>query len=288
MRPHNLSRRSFLKTTLGTAGVGLGMSWLPGCTASPMHQLKEIGLQVYTIRDVMDKDWKTALTQVAQIGYKNIEMGNFLGPSLESFMDFLKQIGLKTLSGGGNLSDLEKSLPEIIDSSLKMGKKYVVSFWPWSDSPENKKLDDWKRVAESLNKIGEQVKKAGLVFAYHNHAIEFAVTEGRIPYDILLENTDPALVGMEIDLYWIEKGGCKSIPYFEKFPGRFPLWHVKDMDNTEQRSFACVGQGIIDFPAIFAKAELAGLQYVFVEQDQPVDAIECARVSCEYLKKLRF
>jgi len=105
---------------------------------------------------------------------------------------------------------------------------------------------------------------------------------------VILEGTDPSLVSMEIDLYWIEKGGQKPIPYFEKHPGRFPVWHVKDMDHTQEKSFACVGQGVLDFPALFAKADLAGLKHVFVEQDQPASPMECIQTSFDYLKKLRY
>ncbi len=171
---------------------------------------------------------------------------------------------------------------------MALGKTYAVCYWPWEDSAENKTLDDWKRMAESLNAIGKKSADAGLRFAYHNHELEFRITGGKVPYDTLLENTDPSLVHMMIDLYWVEKGGQKAIPYFEKYPGRFPLWHAKDMDKTQDRSFACVGEGIVDFPALFAKADVAGMKHVIVEHDRPTDGIECARVSFEYLLALRY
>ena len=170
--------------------------------------------------------------------------------------------------------------------SLDLGKKWLVCYWPWEDSTDNKTLDDWKSMAEFLNTIGKKVRATGMGFAYHNHDLEFRVTEGKIPYDVVLDNTDPSLVSMMIDLYWIEKGGQKTIPYFEKYPGRFPLWHAKDMDATPERGFACVGDGIIDFASLFAKADLAGMQHVIVEHDMPADGIECARTGFAALETL--
>jgi len=289
MNPKHFSRRDFVKTaSLVTAGLGLNLN-LKGCTSSKERRLSEIGLQVSTIRAELAKDWQAVLKQVAEIGYNTLELGGTYGDlSIPEFKDFLSGIGLVPLAGGAAMSGLQQSLSEVIDSSLAMGKKYVICYWPWTDSAENKTLDDWKMVAEKLNQIGEQVIKAGLEFTYHNHDIEFKITEDQIPYNLLLDQTDPELVGMEIDLYWNEKGNQKPIPYFEQYPGRFPLWHVKDMENTPERSFACVGEGIIDFPAIFAKADLAGMKHIFVEHDRPENPMECARVSYQYLNQLRY
>jgi sugar phosphate isomerase/epimerase len=284
----SLTRRSFLKQSSG-AIVGAGLvTPLMSCAQTPKRRIDEIGLQVYTIRNALKNDWESTLRQVAAIGYNTLEMGDYYGESVASFKQFLKEINLKVLSGGGNTGELRNGADAVIQKSLEMGKEYVVCFWPWSDSPEGKTLDDWKRLAADLNTIGEKVKKAGLTFAYHNHNLEFKLTDGIIPYDILLDNTDPALVYMEIDLYWIIKGGQMPIPYLKKYPGRFPLWHVKDMDNTPERGFACVGEGIINFPEIFNYAETAGLKHIFVEEDEPKDEMACARVSHDYLQAMRY
>jgi len=292
MNSKNTSRRDFLKQSgAGAIGIGLGFGMASPALARMQvgkRHLKDIGLQLLTVSAEMKKDWKATLRKVAGIGYRNIEFGDAYGGSVPEFKAFVKELGLACFAGGAALGEWKKSPDKIIDSSLELGKKWLMCYWPWEDSAENKTLDDWKRMAESLNPIGEKVRKAGLGFAYHNHDLEFKVTEGKIPYDVLLQNTDPSKVGMMIDLYWIEKGGQKPLPYFEKYPGRFPLWHAKDMDRTAERSFSCVGQGIIDFPSIFAKADLAGMKYVFVEHDKPSDGIECARVSFEYLKRLTY
>ncbi|MBN2091376.1 sugar phosphate isomerase/epimerase [candidate division KSB1 bacterium] len=285
---NQISRRNFIKQSLiTTTSLSLGASMLANCN-NATRKLTEIGLQVLTIKPEIEKDYIKALEQVAEIGYHTLEMGNFYGPSLVEFKNLLQKLGLKVLAGGGAIGNLQTDLDKMIQDSHDLGKKYLLCYWPWTDSPENKTLDDWKRMAESLNHIGKKVKQAGLVFGYHNHDLEFKITEGQIPYNIILDNTDPDLVAMQIDLYWIKKGNQEPIPYFEKYPGRFPLWHVKDMDNTPERSFACVGQGIIDFPAIFAKADLAGMQHLWVEHDKPENPMECARVSFEYLKNLRY
>lgn len=286
-----MSRRQFIrKSGAGAAALGLGLPLYNSCAKSPAGRtLKEIGLQVFTIRTELEKDWKAALQKVAQIGYDNLEIGGPLGGlSTQAFRDFLLDIGLNPLSGGASMAEFLKSTDNVIRETAAMGKKILVCFWPWADSPENKTLEDFKRLGDTLNRIGKKAKEAGLLFCYHNHDLEFRITEGKIPYDVILEGTDPSLVSMEIDLYWIEKGGQKPIPYFEKHPGRFPVWHVKDMDHTQEKSFACVGQGVLDFPALFAKADLAGLKHVFVEQDQPASPMECIQTSFDYLKKLRY
>ncbi len=285
---HQMTRRNFIKQSIvTTTSLGLGASILTNCSSNT-RKLTEIGLQLLTINPEIEKDYVKALEKVAEIGYNTLEMGNFYGPSLEEFQKLLQRLNLKVLAGGAAIGNLRSELDKMIQDSYDLDKKYLICYWPWTDSPENKTLDDWKRMAESLNQIGEKVKQAGLVFAYHNHDLEFKITEDRIPFDIILENTDPNLVAIEIDLYWIKKGNQEPIPYFEKYPGRFPLWHIKDMDKTPERSFACVGQGIIDFPTIFAKADLAGMQHLFIEHDKPENPMECAQVGYEYLKNLRY
>ncbi len=283
----SISRRTFLQQSAAALAAS---TWMVGTAAAqaPQRRLEEIGLQVYTVRNALKKDWRSTLKQVAEIGYDTLEMSGTFGESPAAFKEFLQELGLRVLSGGGPIGELRTDLQKVIDSSLELDKKYLVCFWPWTDSAEGKSLDDWKRLAAELNQIGEKVKAAGLTFAYHNHDIEFKPTDGKIPFDVLLEETDPATVFMELDIYWILKGGQEPVPYLENYPGRFPLWHVKDMDASPERGFACVGEGIVDFPAIFHHGETAGLQHIFVEQDQPKDEMACARVSHDYLRALRY
>jgi sugar phosphate isomerase/epimerase len=281
-----LSRRNFMKTSLSGALAGGALSGF-GC-GSNSRSISEIGLQVYTIRDQIAEDWQAALRRVAEIGYDTIESGALYGGDINSHLDFLKEVGLKNISGGGGMADLESGLLKIIDDSLTVGRKYVVCFWPWSDTFTAKTPDVWQKIAAQLNLFGEACQKNGLVFAYHNHDLEFVQGEEIQPYDILLQNTDPAFVTMEVDLYWMRKGGEEPADYLQKYPGRFPLWHVKDMADDADHSFACVGDGIIDFAALFSLAETAGLQHIFVEQDKPKDAMACIESSYNYLKTMRY
>jgi len=175
----------------------------------------------------------------------------------------------------------------MIEAAHVIGHKYLLV--AWSPPEERQSLDDYKRLADLFNRTGEQLKKADIQFAYHNHDFEFAQMEGHIPYDLLLERTDPQLVKLEMDLYWIVKGGGKPLEYFEKYPGRYPLLHVKDMDATPKRYFTEVGRGVIDFKTIFANAGRAGVRHYFVEQDEtPGSPFESMKISMDYLRKLEF
>jgi len=283
------SRRDFLRTTgLLTAGALSGFSILQACQAAPLNPLKDIAI-IGTIREEIQKDWKSALKQIAEIGYKYIESPPVFGEDLQEYKKFLTEIGLKTFAGGLGFSEFleDDSFAAFVQKSHDLGFKYSVCYWPWLKEAPDVTLDDLKETADHLNNIGARCKAEGLIFAWHNHDREFWPVGGdTIPFDFLLANTDPDLVKVEIDLYWIKKGNDEPLHYFEKYPGRFPLVHVKDMDNTEERSFACVGDGIIDFPSIFAKAELAGFKHLIVEHDRPVNGMECARTSWEHLQSI--
>ena len=284
------TRREFIKTLLGTAAVGAAAPLLSGChkAAAPVLHLDEIGLQISTIKNMMKNDYQSALRTVAEIGYKTVEMGTPAGTTIPEFKAFLKEIGLNPLSGGTSMAQLKSDLDTLLPQAAELGNQFYVCFWPWTDSGENKNVDDWKRVSDDLNAIGAKVKDAGMRFLYHNHNIEFVSTDGVLPFDVLIQRTDPALVNFEIDLYWVKKGGYDPIPFMVTYPGRFPVWHVKDMDNTEDKDFACVGQGIIDFPAIFAKSKKAGMEHVLVEHDRPQDELACIQTSYEYLSNMTY
>jgi sugar phosphate isomerase/epimerase len=149
-------------------------------------------------------------------------------------------------------------------------------------------LDGYRRAADQLNRAAEQARSAGMRVGFHNHAGEFAPMDGRIPYDVLLEETDPQLVWFEMDLYWIRRGGGDALAYFARHPGRFATVHVKDMDNTPERGMVDVGAGIMDFKALFARREQAGIRHFFVEHDRPTTPLESIRTSYQYLRQLEF
>ncbi|RSK46962.1 sugar phosphate isomerase/epimerase family protein [Hymenobacter rigui] len=281
------SRRAFVKSAaLLSAGVLTAPSLLAKSPAT-------IGLQLYTVRDAMQQDPAAALARVAKLGYNSVEgatyTGNqkFYGMEPAAFAKVLKQNGLMMPSSHYLLGEQENNgqatqgtilhgWDKAVDDAAQVGIKYMVCAYLLDSERGN--LDHYKLLAERLNKAGERCKKAGIQMAYHNHDFEFAAQNGKLPYDILLTETDKNLVQMELDLYWATKAGHDPVALFKKNPGRFPLWHVKDMDKTPQHGFTEVGNGSIDFKRIFAQAKLAGMKYFFVEQDQtpgsPFDSIQ--------------
>ena len=257
-----------------------------------------IGLQLYTVRDAMGKDPSGTLARVAQIGYNSVEGtyagGKFYGMSPSEFAKMLKQNGLVMFSSHYRLG---KEMPDgkivegtilhgwdkAVDDAAEAGAKYMVCAYLSAD--ERKGIDDYKYVADQLNIAGERCKKAALQLCYHNHDFEFIKEGDVLPYYILL-GTDENLVKMEVDLYWITKAGHDPIALFEKHPGRFPLWHVKDMDNTDKKDFTEVGNGIIDFKKIFKQSKKAGLKYFYVEQDKcPGSPFDSITKSISYVKQ---
>ena len=288
------SRRSFLKsTTLLSAGLYMAPSKFK--MKSPT-----IGLQLYTVRDAMAKDPVSTLAKVAAIGYNSVEGATytgdekFYGMSAAEFKKVLKQNGLiipsshyrlgeEKVNGemqkGTMLNDWNKA----VDDAAEVGIKYMVC--AYLSEAERGDLDHYKKVADQLNIAGERCKKSGIQLCYHNHNFEFVKQGDTYPYDILLKS-DKNLVKMEIDLYWIKKAGQDAIKLFHEHPGRFPLWHVKDMDNTPEQNFTEVGSGIIDFKEIFKYKSLAGMKYFFVEEDKcPGSPFDSITKSINYIKK---
>src|SRR5258706_14376241 len=170
-----------------------------------------------------------------------------------------------------------------VDDAATVGIKYMVCAWLSPD--ERGGIDHYKKLASDLNKAAETCKKAGIQLCYHNHDFEFEKEDGKYKYDVLLNDTDKNLVKMELDLYWVNKAGVDPADLFNQHPGRFPLWHIKDMDNTPEHSFTEVGSGIIDFKKIFTHADKAGLKYFFVEQDKcPGSPFDSITKSITYIK----
>ena len=233
---------------------------------------------------------REALREIARLGYKELEFGGDFGMGIPELKKFLKEVGLKPLIGAASMQAIEN--PEQLKKSIErcnlLGQKYAVCYWPWTGNGRNKKLDDWKRVAEKLNEGGKICKKSGLQLLYHNHAIEFELTEGKIPFGTLMTHLDKNYVNIQLDLYWIIKGEQSAVEYIRKYPGRYPIFHVKDMDHTSEKGFACVGEGRIDFPEIFKLHKTAGTKYYIVEHDRPENPKECITASAKYLSELRF
>jgi sugar phosphate isomerase/epimerase len=303
-----MNRRTFIETSVATAiATSAGSSlW-----AAPAHEISRVGIQLYTVRELMKQDFDGTLAAIAKIGYKEVEFAGYPGKTPQEARAALDKNGLSSPSAHhpmdappsamGNLPTLASNLQEIIDGAQVIGQKFLVC--PYLDA-KSRTADGYKRLAESCNRIGEATQKAGIQFAYHNHSFEFQPNEGlggKLPYDFLLAETDPKLVKMEMDLCWITVGGQDPIAYFNKYPGRFPLVHVKDwskegsdpggnvgaVGHPVTGHLTNVGSGSIDWKKIFEHSGTAGIAHYFVENDE-AKSLADPRASYEYLAKLRF
>jgi sugar phosphate isomerase/epimerase len=303
-----MNRRRFLTTSLGamTAASVFGGRF---AFAAKQHKAERIGVQLYTVRDAMQQDMDGTLAKVAAIGYKEVELAGFsidqgnvmyFGHTPQDLKAALDRHGLPAISTHVNYKSLSpENFDKVLDASKVLGHEYIVN--PWIDEDVRKQPDGWKQAAATFNRAGEASKKAGMQFAYHNHWFEYFPVDGKLPYDILLQETDSNSVKMEMDLCWTVIGGADPVTYFEKYPGRFPLVHVKDMkklpkvDTSGAQNFGDslddmteVGSGVIDWKRIFAHADKAGLKHYIVEHDKPKDGFDSIKISYQYLKGLRF
>ncbi len=278
-----VNRRRFLDAT-SLALVG------SACLSSPVFaarkRLNRIGLQLYTLRKEMGGDFTGTLEKVAAAGYKEVEFAGYFDRKPQEVKATLDKLGLASPSVHVSLAALQKDLKGAIEAAKIIGHKFIVC--PYLMPNERATLNDYLTLGVIFNRAGEDCRKAGIEFAYHNHDFEFVPLEGKVPYDVLLFQTDAKLVKMELDLYWIAKAGQDALAYFNKHPGRFPLVHVKDMDNTPKKDFTEVGRGTIDFKTIFAQSKKAGIKHYFVEQDKSDAPLESIKVSFDYLSKLEF
>ena len=281
-----MNRRNFLQNlTYGFGGAFLLNNVFSQAFSS--EKLSKIGLQLYTVRRDLEKDFDGTLRKISAIGINEVEFAGYFNHNPKEIKKLLKELKLAAPSAHISTETLRKDLSKAIDDAKIIGHEFfVLGYLP---EEERKSLDAYKKLAELLNKAGEECGKSGLQFAYHNHDFEFKKTENRIPYDLILAETDEQKVKMEMDLYWISKAGFDPVFYFEKYPKRFPLVHVKDMDATSKKYFTEVGRGIINFKKIFTKAKAAGIKHYFIEQDEtPGEPIESVKISLKYLRNLRF
>ena len=278
-------RREFV-TAVGAAAVGAVFPPLaPRPWLDPLNKINHVGLQLYTVRDEMKKDVEGTIARVAASGYQEVEFAGYFDKTPAEIRAMLDHHGLTAPSTHVN-NLAPDAWRQALDAAHVIGHSYIV--YPWIPVERRTGLDAYKQFAADFNRAAEQAKAAGLQFAYHNHDFEFAPVDGKLPYDVLLAETDPKLVQMEMDLYWITKGGQDPLAYFARWPGRFPMVHVKDSMGPPDNKMADVGAGTIDWKRIFAREAQAGIKHFFVEHDQPADAFASIKASCDYLKRLEF
>ena len=302
------NRRKFLQTS-GAAALGSLLLSRSSAAFLEGKAIHPIGLQLYTLFNVIDEDVPGNLKKVASIGYREVESafskkGGFYGMEPREFAKLCDGIGLawkshhvlgapfklkpgQKLPNGPDgkpivippMKTLQDNMQELVDAASEGGIPYLVC----ANIPTGT-LDAIKKSLEILNKTGEACKKAGITLCYHNHTEEFEPVEGKIPYDLFLAGLAPD-IKMELDICWATKAGADPVALFQKHPGRFPLWHVKDLDQ-ERKGPAPVGTGVIDFKRIFAHAKTAGMQHFFVEHDMPADPFASITTSYQNLTKM--
>lgn len=278
-------RRQFLQhSSAGLAAVALLGNPLQALAAEQKSKAaKKAGLQLYTLRDMMEKSVADTLKLVAGVGFGDVEFAGYFGHSAKDIRKLLDANGLAAPSVHVPLEVLSSSLPQVIADAKVIGHHYIVL--PWlSQEQRGDSVDNYKKLAAELNGFAKPIKDAGLQLAYHNHDFELTPVKGGLPYDVLLSETDKDLVKMELDLFWAVKAGVDPLTLFAANPGRFPLVHVKDM--AKDGAMVDVGTGTIDFKAIFAKAELAGIRHQFVEHDNSTNRITTIRQGYQSLSQV--
>jgi len=304
----NYNRRKFLQSAGTLALAGAAFSSKAGSLISNMVAAQHpIGLQLFTFFGIIDDDVKGTLTKIAGVGYKEIESafskkGGYYGMKPKEFKVMVGDLGMSWKShhvigapfklpkgykmpvgADGKpmvmpkMLNLRDNMQQLVDEAAEGGLQYLVC----ANAPTGT-IDEIKETLITLNKTGEAAKKAGLQFCYHNHDMEFKEVAGKIPYHLLLTETDAKNVKMELDLAWAVKGGQNPVQLFKDHPGRFPLWHVKDLDAS-RNTILPAGSGTIDFKPIFAAASIAGMQHFFVEHDMPKDAMASVKSSFAYI-----
>ena len=276
------SRREFIKLS---GALAVGSFLLPKCTSSTTSKLNNVGVQLYSVRAEMLADPIGTLKRLAQIGYKQIESarsekGNYYGLKPKEIKKVLGDLGMTLRSGHVHI---DGAWQQSIDSAAEAGQEYLIC----STMPsEGQTVENYARVADTFSKAGEDCKKSNIIFGYHNHDYEFEKENGQVLYDVLLQKTDPSLVKMELDLGWVFVTGNDPLAYFEKYPGRFPLWHLKDMDKAKKQSTE-FGKGQLNIKGMLENAKKSGMKYFFVEQEEYTNnAFESLQQDYDYLMKL--
>ncbi len=281
------SRRSFLKAT------GVVAAFAAASRLEAERLRLPIGLQLYSVRDQLPKDFAGTLAQLRSAGYTVVEAAGYYDRSAADFRHAMDVAGLRCVSTHHPLNVLETQLDQWLDYGHTIGLEYIVCSSsggmhrdPAAKGPPT--LDDWRWIAGELNRIGEKVKTAGMTLGVHNHVPEFAVIDGVLVYDELLRLTDPKLVAFEMDCGWVYAAGHNPIDYLSKTPERFPLMHVKDMipGANGQLHSTEMGRGKIDYAPILRAA--TGLKQYFIEQEEfDIDPMQALRIDAEYLRNLR-
>ena len=287
------NRRSFL-AALGVAALGVSarralgegverLADFSGTSTTP-KKLARVGMELYTVRSQVSADMAGTLASLAKIGYKEVEFAGYYNHTATAIRDMLKMNGLTAPSAHVGIEAIETGGAQTFADAKIIGHEFITV----ASLPRGPKttVDDWKQVAARFNKAGEACKSAGFRFAFHNHNDIVKKTGDVLPIEILMKETDPALVSYEMDIYWAVNGGADPLQLLAAYPGRFSMFHAKDSMGPPDHKMADVGAGVIDFKTIFARGK--GVEHYFVEHDSPPDPMASAEASYKYLSKLDF
>lgn len=319
-----MKRRSFLKNTSAAATA---LSLFPGLvTSCDSKNLKSLGVQLFSLPKLLEKNFRGGIKILAKMGYKEIEMygpypfsvdsvkeewksltpqlgfsgSGYFGHTPQEVRAILNEYGIKATSAHTDMETLQNRMHQLGEAADQIGFEYIGL--PAIPEDRRKALDSYKKVAEEFNYIGEQAKKMGLKFAYHNHGYGLQEMDGQIPLNIILEQTDPSLVFFELDIYWTIAGGANPINYLESYPNRYHLMHLKDMKEKARFSgdggdpsqwmelfpyMTTVGSGVIDMPSIISVGEKIGVKHYYVEQDFVKNPEVALKKSLEFLKTIK-
>ena len=299
------SRRDFIKLAIGaTAALSLQSASL--LHADPLGL--PLGLQLYSLRELLPKDFAGTLHQIAAAGYKEVEAAGFYDRTAKDFRRAMDVAGLRCVSAHYPMSQLQPQLDSLIAYARELGLQYMVCSSPALQDPSRVKLspndpgyqeawvqaftlDDWKWNAAQFNEIGKKVKIAGMQFGYHNHTMEFRKIGDVVPYDELIRPTDPTLLTFEMDCGWVAVAGYNPADYLKKYPTRISMLHVKDFNLKQGAAHPLsteLGRGTVDIPAIFAAAKKGQIKHYFVEQEEfDMPPLEAIRVDADYMQKLK-
>lgn len=317
-----INRRRFIRHSVALSVTG---TFMTSEFFSAQKLADKICIQLFSLPKLLDKDFGAAMALLAKMGYKEVELfgpypfsteaaqkrwdsvtpalgfkgSGFFGHTISEVKDMLKQNGLTVPAMHTDLDTLQTRMDKLTEAANALGSEYVIL--PAIPDENRKTLDDYKKIADAFNKIGEQAKKAGVKFAYHNHGYGLKEVNGQIPLNIILDGTDPSLVFFEMDLYWTTAGGADPLVYLDKYKNRYHLMHVKDMSKKMQFSgdggnssqwielfpyMTTAGNGVIDLKTILPKAKESGVKHFIVEQDMVADPEVALKKSFDYLSSL--
>jgi sugar phosphate isomerase/epimerase len=250
--------------------------------ASATAPVPPLGLQLYTVRDLMARDVAGTLALVARVGYREVEFAGYFGTTPGELRHMLDDTGLTAPAAHIPYSGFVGALDSVIEEAVSVGHTFIIL--PGIPAAVRETLDDYRRLAERFNHWGQSCARAGLTFGYHNHTYEFLPIDGTVPYDLLLTETEAAIVVMELDLAWAHGAHIDPVEYFDAWPDRFPLIHIKDID--EYGSETDIGAGTVPFDSILLHAAEAGLRHGFVERDRPQDSRSAIRTNYQAIRRL--